>query len=175
MVDGPCSVPTTSNTILTFYLMLVTVFEQTFYFLSVIVTFFCWIILNEIHIYTDHIISTVLSTSLFFLANGAPTLFLTFSSRLKFVNFRMSARPVVSVYGSDGKPTGQNINLPAVFKAPIRPDVVTQVHTGLNKNNRQPYAVADNAGEQTSAESWGTGRAVSRIPRVRGGGTSRSG
>merc|ERR1712235_4933 len=88
---------------------------------------------------------------------------------------RMSARPVVSVYGSDGKPTGQNINLPAVFKAPIRPDVVNQVHTGLNKNNRQPYAVADNAGEQTSAESWGTGRAVSRIPRVRGGGTSRSG
>jgi len=87
----------------------------------------------------------------------------------------MSARPVGSVYGSDGKPTGQNINLPAVFKAPIRPDVVTQVHTGLNKNNRQPYAVADNAGEQTSAESWGTGRAVSRIPRVRGGGTSRSG
>lgn len=87
----------------------------------------------------------------------------------------MSARPVVSVYGSDGKPTGQSINLPAVFKAPIRPDVVNQVHTGLNKNNRQPYAVSSTAGEQTSAESWGTGRAVSRIPRVRGGGTSRSG
>ncbi len=30
-------------------------------------------------------------------------------------------------------------------------------------------------GEQTSAESWGTGRAVARIPRVRGGGTHRSG
>ncbi|XP_075945879.1 large ribosomal subunit protein uL4A-like [Anarhichas minor] len=28
---------------------------------------------------------------------------------------------------------------------------------------------------QTSAESWGTGRAVARIPRVRGGGTHRSG
>ena len=27
---------------------------------------------------------------------------------------------------------------------------------------------------QTSAESWGTGRAVARIPRVRGGGTHRS-
>ena len=65
--------------------------------------------------------------------------------------------------------------MPAVFKAPIRPDVVTQVHTGLNKNNRQPYAVSAIAGEQTSAESWGTGRAVARIPRVRGGGTSRSG
>lgn len=31
------------------------------------------------------------------------------------------------------------------------------------------------AGHQTSAESWGTGRAVARIPRVRGGGTHRSG
>ena len=28
---------------------------------------------------------------------------------------------------------------------------------------------------QTSAESWGTGRAVSRIPRVQGGGTQRAG
>jgi len=90
-------------------------------------------------------------------------------------DLKMSARPVVSVYGKDGKPTGDSLNLPAVFKAPIRPDVVTQVHTGLNKNNRQPYAVSSIAGEQTSAESWGTGRAVARIPRVRGGGTSRSG
>merc|ERR1712179_590206 len=87
----------------------------------------------------------------------------------------MAARPVVSVYGANGAATGESINLPAVFKAPIRPDVVTQVHTGLNKNNRQPYAVSAIAGEQTSAESWGTGRAVARIPRVRGGGTSRSG
>lgn len=31
------------------------------------------------------------------------------------------------------------------------------------------------AGHQTSAESWGTGRAVARIPRVAGGGTHRSG
>jgi large subunit ribosomal protein L4e len=31
------------------------------------------------------------------------------------------------------------------------------------------------AGHQTSAESWGTGRAVARIPRVGGAGTHRSG
>ena len=37
------------------------------------------------------------------------------------------------------------------------------------KNTRQAYAVSDKAGHQTSAESWGTGRAVARIPRVRGG------
>jgi len=35
--------------------------------------------------------------------------------------------------------------------------------------------VSEKAGHQTSAESWGTGRAVARIPRVRGGGTHRSG
>lgn len=32
-----------------------------------------------------------------------------------------------------------------------------------------------NLGHETPAESWGTGRAVARIPRVGGGGTSRSG
>jgi len=45
----------------------------------------------------------------------------------------------------------------------------------MNKNHRQPYAVSRVAGAQTSAQSWGTGRAVSRIPRVPGGGTHRSG
>lgn len=45
----------------------------------------------------------------------------------------------------------------------------------MSKNKRQPYCVSKEAGHQTSAESWGTGRAVARIPRVRGGGTHRSG
>ena len=52
---------------------------------------------------------------------------------------------------------------------------VRSVHTGIAKNNRQPYAVKFEAGMQTAAESWGTGRAVSRIPRVPGGGTHRAG
>ncbi|XP_009590386.1 large ribosomal subunit protein uL4 [Nicotiana tabacum] len=67
------------------------------------------------------------------------------------------------------------VPLPAVMKAPIRPDVVTYVHSNISKNARQPYAVSKKAGHQTSAESWGTGRAVSRIPRVAGGGTHRAG
>ena len=32
------------------------------------------------------------------------------------------------------------------------------VHTGMAKNKRQPYAVSEKAGHQTSAESWGTGK-----------------
>uniref|UniRef100_A0A8C7ZSQ3 Ribosomal protein L4 n=1 Tax=Oryzias sinensis TaxID=183150 RepID=A0A8C7ZSQ3_9TELE len=85
------------------------------------------------------------------------------------------ARPLISVYSEKGESVGKNVLMPAVFKAPIRPDVVNFVHTNMRKNNRQPYAVSELAGHQTSAESWGTGRAVARIPRVRGGGTHRSG
>merc|ERR1711963_949831 len=86
-----------------------------------------------------------------------------------------SARPLVSVHSEKGERTDNNVALPAVFKAPIRPDIVNTVHFQMLKNTRQPYAVSEKAGHQTSAESWGTGRAVARIPRVRGGGTHRSG
>ena len=74
-----------------------------------------------------------------------------------------------------------------------RPDIVSLMHNNIAKNKRQPYCVSEPAGHQvsrwtfllsrgqvltsfdfqTSAESWGTGRAVARIPRVRGGGTHR--
>ena len=80
------------------------------------------------------------------------------------------AHPLISEYSEKGESSGKNVTLPAVFKAPIWPDIVNFVNTNLGKNNRQPYAVSELAGHQTSAESWGTGRAVARIPRVRGGG-----
>ncbi|KAK5056780.1 hypothetical protein LTR84_012312 [Exophiala bonariae] len=87
----------------------------------------------------------------------------------------MSNRPSVGIVGADGASSGKTLSLPAVFSSPIRPDIVQSVHTGIAKNKRQPYAVSEKAGEQTSAESWGTGRAVARIPRVSGGGTHRAG
>ncbi|GBO36663.1 60S ribosomal protein L4-B [Araneus ventricosus] len=77
------------------------------------------------------------------------------------------ARPLVTVYSETNERTGKNLRLPAVFKAPIRPDIVNFVHMNMAKNRRHPYAVSKEAGHQTSAESWGTGRAVARIPRVR--------
>lgn len=85
------------------------------------------------------------------------------------------ARPLITVHDDKNAPTGSSLSLPAVFKAPIRPDIVNFVHQNMSKNARQAYAVNVDAGHQTSAESWGTGRAVARIPRVRGGGTHRSG
>lgn len=89
-----------------------------------------------------------------------------------------AVRPLVTVQPLEGDmatDAAVTVPLPDVFKAPIRPDVVRFVHSNLSKNSRQPYAVSKRAGHQTSAESWGTGRAVSRIPRVPGGGTHRAG
>uniref|UniRef100_A0A8C5Q2F1 Large ribosomal subunit protein uL4 C-terminal domain-containing protein n=1 Tax=Leptobrachium leishanense TaxID=445787 RepID=A0A8C5Q2F1_9ANUR len=85
------------------------------------------------------------------------------------------ARLLITVFSEKGEVSGKNVTLLTVFRAPIRPDIVNFVHTNLCKNNRQPYTVSKLAGHQTSAESWGTGRAVARIPRVRGGGAHRSG
>merc|ERR1719493_420344 len=45
----------------------------------------------------------------------------------------------------------------------------------VSKNKRQPRAVGGKVGYETAAESWGTGRAVARVPRAPGGGTHRSG
>jgi len=86
-----------------------------------------------------------------------------------------AARPLVTVYSDKAAAAGTTVCLPAVFKAPVRPDIVNTIHNEVAKNKRQPYCVSEPAGHQTSAESWGTGRAVARIPRVRGGGTHRSG
>jgi len=88
----------------------------------------------------------------------------------------MTSRPVVSVYKNDNAmEIASNVALPGVFSAPIRNDLIHFVHSELAKNRRQGHAVFFNAGQEHSAESWGTGRAVARIPRISGSGTSRAG
>lgn len=86
----------------------------------------------------------------------------------------MASRPTVTVFSAEGV-AGSSTSLPGVFLAPVRHDVVHQVTVALSKNKRQPYCVNKYAGKSVAASSWGTGRAVSRIPRVQGGGTHRSG
>jgi len=88
----------------------------------------------------------------------------------------MTSRPVVSVYkGDDAKTIVESQAMPGVFTVPIRNDLVHFVHSNLAKNRRQGHAVFYKAGAEHSAESWGTGRAVARIPRISGSGTHRSG
>ena len=88
----------------------------------------------------------------------------------------MTSRPTVSVYSKEN--AGEIVDslpMPAVFTAPIRNDIVQFVHTNIAKNRRQAHGVFTKAGHQHSAESWGTGRAVARVPRIGGSGTHRSG
>ena len=88
----------------------------------------------------------------------------------------MSARQIVRVFDAKApnKVTGE-VQLPEVFLAPVRSDLVNFVFANLNKNRRQAYGVNQRAGMEYNAESWGPGRAVARIPRVSGSGTHRSG
>ena len=86
----------------------------------------------------------------------------------------MAARPVITVFDATKGDVKESLPLPAVLTAPIRLDIVRFVHDNLAKNKRQPYAVSEWTGHQHSAESWGTGRAVARIPRISGSGTGRA-
>lgn len=61
------------------------------------------------------------------------------------------ARPLVNVYNDKNELSGTHVALPAVFKAPIRPDIVNFVHVNMSKNNRQPYAVSKEAGTPTDS------------------------
>jgi large subunit ribosomal protein L4e len=82
----------------------------------------------------------------------------------------------VKVLDMSGKP-GDEIGLPSVFSTPLRPDIVQRAWWILNSHHLQPYGRDPMAGERTSAETGNppTGRGVSRIPRVKGAGSQRSG
>ena len=81
----------------------------------------------------------------------------------------------INIYSCSNGVSIDQINIPAIFKSPIRTDILQFVHQSMAKNKRQPYSVSSKAGMRTSAKSWGTGRAVARVPRVPGSGTHRSG
>jgi len=85
-------------------------------------------------------------------------------------------RPLISVFNAQNTTeVMSSVVLPGVFTSSIRPDIVHFVEYNLAKNRMQAHAVNNRAGMQHSAESWGTGRAVARIPRVSGSGTHRAG
>ncbi|KAI4290759.1 large subunit ribosomal protein L4e [Pancytospora philotis] len=81
----------------------------------------------------------------------------------------------INVYDVDGTTVLRTLEKPDVFNVELRDDLVQSVHGLTMLNQRQPYAVSPLAGKQHSAESWGTGRAMARVPRVKGSGTRRAG
>merc|ERR1719359_2026552 len=69
----------------------------------------------------------------------------------------------------------KTLTMPHALASPLRPDLVRYVHKNMSKNRRQAHGVTPKAGYDYAATSWGTGRAVARIPRVPGGGTHAAG
>ena len=80
----------------------------------------------------------------------------------------------VRVYSLKGKAT-RSIDLPEVFEEDIRPDLIKRAVVASQSMRYQPQGVDSLAGKRTSAFSWGPGRGVSRVPRVKGSRYSAAG
>ncbi|MBN1193771.1 MAG: 50S ribosomal protein L4 [Methanomicrobiaceae archaeon] len=72
---------------------------------------------------------------------------------------------VKTLEGSDVR----EIDLPAVFAEDYRPDMIKRAVLALQSTRYQPHGTNPLAGLRTSAESWGSGRGVSQIPRIKNG------
>ncbi|MHA2294911.1 MAG: 50S ribosomal protein L4 [Candidatus Hodarchaeales archaeon] len=72
-----------------------------------------------------------------------------------------------NVYDLEGNAI-KEIDLPEIFSTPLRPDLIKRDVLSIQSSKRHPYGRDPMAGKKTSAESWGVGRGVSRVPRVKG-------
>jgi len=73
----------------------------------------------------------------------------------------------VNVFSLNGKPR-KKIELPKIFQEEIREDLIRRAVVAAQSNRFQPQGRDKLAGKRTSAESWGVGRGVARLPRVKG-------
>lgn len=80
------------------------------------------------------------------------------------------------VYGLDGSKMG-DVELPRVFETDTRPDVIHKVYVNLDSHRFQPQGRHPTAGMDVVARSNDppTGRGVSRIAKMLGGGGGRQG
>jgi large subunit ribosomal protein L4e len=78
------------------------------------------------------------------------------------------------VVATTGKDAGE-IELPAVFDTPFRPEVIHKVYVNLLSHSYQRQGRYPAAGEMVSAESRNTGLGIARLARARGEGFPRAG
>src|SRR5918992_1008387 len=79
-----------------------------------------------------------------------------------------------TLIGLDGKESGE-IELPAVFDTPYRPEVIHKVYVNVLSHSYQRQGRYPAAGEMVSAESRNTGLGIARLARARGEGFPRAG
>lgn len=61
------------------------------------------------------------------------------------------------------------IELPGVFGERYRPDLIKKAVLAAQANRLQVYGPTPYAGMQTSADNWGPGRGMARVPRIKNG------
>ncbi|KAF5088481.1 50S ribosomal protein L4 [Methanoculleus horonobensis] len=61
------------------------------------------------------------------------------------------------------------IDLPEIFREEYRPDLIKRAVLALQSTRFQPHGTNPYAGMRTSAESWGSGRGVAQVPRIKNG------
>ncbi len=66
-----------------------------------------------------------------------------------------------------GKATKRKVALSEIFQEPYRPDLIKKAVNASQANRRQAYGPEATAGIKTSAESWGSGRGVAQVPRLK--------
>lgn len=76
---------------------------------------------------------------------------------------------VATILDMEGKPAGQ-VTLPDIFATGLRTDIIRKALTAQHSHNFQPQGRNYMAGKRTTAESFGVGRGISRVPRVGGHG-----
>lgn len=82
----------------------------------------------------------------------------------------------VPIYSLSGETTGQ-VELPPIFQTPVRDDIIKKTWVHLQSHSFQPKGTHPTAGMDVVARSNDppTGRGVSRIAKMRGGGGGRQG
>ncbi len=73
----------------------------------------------------------------------------------------------VTLYSVKGK-RKKKVELPGVFATEYRPDLIKRAVIALQSHRLQAYGSDVLAGKRTSAESWGPGHGVARVPRMKG-------
>jgi large subunit ribosomal protein L4e len=73
----------------------------------------------------------------------------------------------IKVYSLEGEVVDE-MNLPEIFTEEYRPDLIKRAVLSAQAARIQPWGTDPMAGKRTSAQSYGAGRGVAMVPRVKG-------
>ncbi len=73
----------------------------------------------------------------------------------------------VNVYDLNGNVVSK-VKLPEIFNTPVREDLIRRAFLSILTARIQPQGRDPLAGKRTTAESWGVGHGVARVPRIKG-------